>query len=62
MEKTQKDRGGDGELTMKDYGGAEQAEAAWSLAQRTARRRHGQRGGGDDDDGDGNGERKRRKI
>ena len=41
MEKTRKDRGGYGELTAKDCGDAEQAEAARSLAQRTARRRHG---------------------
>ena len=60
MEKTREDRGGDGELTVKDCGSAEQAEVAWSLAQWMARRRRGQHGG--DDDGDGNGERKRRKI
>ena len=60
MEKTRKDRGGDGELTVKDWGGVEQAEEARSLAQRMTHRRHGQRGGDDDDNG--NGERKRRKI
>ena len=42
MEKTRKDRGGDGELTVKDCGSAEQAEVVRSLAQRTAHRRHGQ--------------------
>ena len=42
MEKTRKDRGGDGKLTAKDCSGAEQAEAARSLAQWTAHRWHGQ--------------------